>query len=97
MTDAQLHDLPSYKDSLAFSALEKLVLDYATAMTKTPVDVPDEIFAGLQRHLTDAQLVELTAAIAWENYRARFDHACGIEAQGFSEGAFCALPERQSA
>jgi alkylhydroperoxidase family enzyme len=97
VTEAQLHDLPAYRDSLAFSALEKLVLDYATAMTKTPVDVPDELFAGLQRQLTAAQLVELTAAIAWENYRARFDHACGIEAQGFSEGAFCVLPERQSA
>jgi hypothetical protein len=40
--------------------------------------------------------VELTATIAWENYRARFDHAFGIEAQGFSEGAFCAVPERHS-
>ncbi len=40
------------------------------------------------------QLVELTAAIAWENYRARFDHAFGIEAQGFSAGAYCPLPER---
>jgi hypothetical protein len=36
--------------------------------------------------------VELTATIAWENYRARFDHAFGIEGEGFSEGAFCALP-----
>jgi hypothetical protein len=39
--------------------------------------------------------VELTAAIAWENYRARFDHAWDIGAQGFSEGAFCVLPERR--
>ena len=45
----------------------------------------------------NAQLVELTATIAWENYRARFDHAFGIEAQGFSEGAFCAVRERPAA
>jgi hypothetical protein len=38
-------------------------------------------------------MVELTSAIAWENYRARFDHAFGIEAEGFSAGAFCPLPE----
>ena len=38
------------------------------------------------------QMVELTSAIAWENYRARFDHAFGIEAEGFSAGAFCPLP-----
>jgi hypothetical protein len=39
-------------------------------------------------------MVKLTSAIAWENYRARFDHAFGIEVGGFSAGAVCALPER---
>jgi hypothetical protein len=34
-------------------------------------------------------MVEFTAATAWENYRARFNHALGIEAEGFSEGAVC--------
>jgi alkylhydroperoxidase family enzyme len=89
-----LRDVPVYERSAEFSALEKLVIDYAVRMTNTPVEVPDELFAKLRQHFNDAQLVELTAAIAWENYRARFDHALGIEAQGFSEGAFCPLPER---
>lgn len=71
-----------------------MVLEYAMLMTATPVDVPDELFVELRRRFSEAQLVELTAAIAWENYRARFDHAFGIESQGFSEGAYCALPER---
>lgn len=70
------------------------MLDYSAAMTRTPVEVPDELFAALRRHFDEAQLVELTAAIAWENYRARFNHAFGIEAQGFSDGAYCPLPER---
>ena len=74
--------------------VEKLTLEYAEVMTQTPVEVKDALFAGLQRHFTNAQLVELTATIAWENYRARFDHAFGIESQGFSDGAYCALPER---
>jgi hypothetical protein len=39
--------------------------------------------------------VELTACIAWENYRARFDHAFGVESENFSEGSFCALPVRE--
>jgi len=47
---------------------------------------------GLRRHLDERQMVELTSAIAWENYRAPFYHAFGIEAEGFSEGAFCPLP-----
>ena len=94
MTEAQLRDLPAYWKSAAFSPLEKLVLDYAVAITATPVEVPDALFDRLRQHFAEAQLVELTAAIAWENYRARFDHAFGIEAQGFSEGAYCPLPER---
>ncbi len=93
ITEAQLRDLPGYKDSTAFSPLEKLVVEYAAEMTKTPVEVPDGLFAALREHFNDSQLVELTVAIAWENYRARFDHALGIEAQGFSEGVYCALPE----
>jgi hypothetical protein len=63
-------------------------------MTLTPVEVPDELFVALRRHFNEAQMVELTAAIAWENYRARFNHAFGVEAQGFSEDAYRPLPER---
>jgi len=70
------------------------VLDYSVEMTQTPVDVPDEVFYGLRRHFNEPQMIELTAMIAWENYRARFNHAFGIEAQGFSESAYCPLPER---
>ena len=63
-------------------------------MTHTPVEVPDELFQSLRAQFTEAQLVELTATIAWENYRARFNHAFGIESANFSEGAVCALPAR---
>lgn len=73
--------------------MEKLVLDYAVGMTVTPVDVPDELFARLREYFDERQMVELTAAIAWENYRAWFNHAFGLESQGFAEGAYCALPE----
>jgi len=96
VTEAQLRDLPVCEQSAAFSQLEKLVLKYAADMTKTPVEVPDALFAALRQHFNEAHLVELTASIAWENYRARFDHALGIESQGFSEGAICVLPERSS-
>ena len=72
-----------------FGELERLVLRYAVAMTRTPVDVSDELFSSLRGHLNERQLVELTSAIAWENFRARFDHAFGIEAEGFMDGASC--------
>ncbi len=62
-------------------------------MTVTPVAVTDEMVEELRKHLDPPALVELTAVIAWENLRARFNHAFGIEAHGFSEGAYCPLPE----
>jgi alkylhydroperoxidase family enzyme len=95
ITAGQIANLPSYRTDPDFSDLERLVLEYADAMTQTPVDVPDALFARLREQFTDAQLVELTSAIAWENYRARFDHAFGIEGENFSEGAVCAMPVRR--
>jgi AhpD family alkylhydroperoxidase len=92
VTKEQIADLPRYRDSDHFSADEKLVLDYATAMTQTPLAVDDDLFARLEQRFDDAQLVELTATIAWENYRARFNWALDMPPQGFSQGA-CAVPE----
>jgi alkylhydroperoxidase family enzyme len=92
ITEAELRAFGDYRESDLFSELDRLVIDYAAGMTSTPVDVPDELFAELRRHLDDAQLVELTNAIAWENWRARFNWALGIGSQDFSEGAYCVRP-----
>jgi alkylhydroperoxidase family enzyme len=86
--------LGEYATNSLFSETERLVLQYADAMTETPVEVSDALFAKLREKLTDAQLVELTSALAWENYRARFDHAFGVEAEGFTKGSYCAMPAR---
>ena len=77
-----------------FSDTEKLILEYADAMTQTPVEIPDALFSKMRERFTDGQLVELTATVAWENYRARFDHAFGLESEGFTDGSVCALPVR---
>jgi 4-carboxymuconolactone decarboxylase len=90
----QIANLNNYRADLNFSELERLVIEYADAMTRTPLEVSDALFARLRERFNEAQLVELTSAIAWENYRARFDHAFGIEGENFSEGAVCALPVR---
>jgi alkylhydroperoxidase family enzyme len=93
ITEAQLHDLACFEESAAFSASEKLVLRLTVALTKTPAAVSDELFAELRAGFSEPQLVELATAVAWENYRARFNRTFGILAEGFSEGAFCPLPE----
>jgi AhpD family alkylhydroperoxidase len=97
VTAEQLADLPRYRESDRFDETEKLVLDYATAVTATPSVVEDELFEALRARFDERQLVELTAAIGIENYRARFNWAFGIEPQGFVKGGACALPERPAA
>ena len=39
----------------------------------------------LRRHLSDAQLVELTAIVAVENLRSRINSALGLTGQGFTD------------
>jgi alkylhydroperoxidase family enzyme len=48
----------------------------------------------LAEELSPSALVELVTTIAFENHRARWNVAFGIEALGFAEGAVCPLPER---
>ncbi len=93
VTEAQLRDFHNYRTSPEYSAEERLVIEYAEELTKEPVEVPDGLFARLREHFDDAQIVELTAAIAIENFRARFNNALGVEPAGFSEGMFCPVPE----
>jgi alkylhydroperoxidase family enzyme len=94
VTEEQLRALPQHSTSELFSDDEKLVLDLAVGMTRTPVDVPDELLERLSARFDEAQLVELVNEIAVENYRARFDWAFGIGSQGFTEGAFCVRAEQ---
>ena len=92
LSDDQLLALPRYRDSDLFTELEKLVMDYAVAMTRTPAQVADALFAQLREYLDEGQLVELTHHIALENLRGRFNVAFGVGAAGFSEGMMCAVP-----
>lgn len=93
LSDNELLALPHYRDAECFSEVDKLVLDYAYGMSQAPVAVSDELFDQLKRHFDTAQLVELTFAIALENFRGRFNLALDIGAAGFSEGMVCAVPE----
>lgn len=94
VTERQLMELSDFEHSDAFNEVEKSVLRLATHLTLTPAEVPDVVFDALRPHLTPAQLVELTSAIAWENYRARFNRAFAVAAEGFTVGSVCAVPAR---
>jgi 4-carboxymuconolactone decarboxylase len=97
LSDEQLLALHRHRESGLFDELEMLALDYTVALTRTPVEVPDELFEALRSRLGDAGMVELTQLIALENYRSRFNVALEIGSAGFSEGMVCALPVGRSA
>lgn len=97
ITEAQLLALNDHRQSNAFSEIEKDVLDYAAALSRTPAHATDEQVERLRQHFGDEALVELTAMIAWENFRARFNRGFDVADQGFSQGEFCVLPEAHPA
>lgn len=89
-----MRDLATFESSPHFSTDETLVLQLAVALTQTPSSVDDALYESMSRRFREHELVELSAAIAWENYRARFNRAFNVAAENFSEGQFCPLPER---
>ncbi|HUK51833.1 MAG TPA: hypothetical protein VL099_00930 [Candidatus Binatia bacterium] len=93
ITEEELRDLAAFESSAQFSAEEKLVLRLAAELTRIPTIVSEELYASLRERFSEQELVELSAAIAWENYRARFNRTFAVKSEGFSEGAFCPLPE----
>jgi AhpD family alkylhydroperoxidase len=91
---ADVGELHEWRASRRFSERERLMFEYAEAMTRAPAVVPEELFRALEAAVGKAGMVELSAVIAWENYRARFNLAFDAEAQGYADGAFCRVPPR---
>jgi alkylhydroperoxidase family enzyme len=87
--DQKVADLGRWRDSSAFSDLERAALEYAERMTYTGQKVDDALFERVKQHFSEPQIVELTAVAALENFRSKFNPALGVESQGF-----CLLPDR---
>jgi alkylhydroperoxidase family enzyme len=86
---AKAREIPRWRESDAFTSLEREVLAYAEAMTETEPTVTDEMVSALRTQLGDAALVELTAVVAFANFTTRGNVALGIESDGFA--AACGL------
>jgi AhpD family alkylhydroperoxidase len=90
LDETKAREVPRWRESTAFTPLERKVMDYAEAMSQTPPAVTDEMSAVLLDELGAAALLELTARIGTMNMTARGNVALGIRSQEFS--ASCGLP-----
>jgi alkylhydroperoxidase family enzyme len=82
--------VPRWREADVFTPLERDAMEYAEAMSSTPITVTDELSARLLEALGEAGMIELTAYIAFSNFSTRNNVALGIESQGFSAG--CEVP-----
>ncbi|MBI1848157.1 MAG: carboxymuconolactone decarboxylase family protein [Candidatus Rokubacteria bacterium] len=82
-TEDKVRAVEAYATSPLYSPAERVALEYAEAMTITGRRVDDALFKRLREHFSEPEIVELTAAIALENFRSKFNVALGVEAQGF--------------
>ena len=85
--DEKVSAVADWRSSLVYSEMERLALELADRMTITGQRVDDEFFDRLKGHFSEIQCVELTVAVAFENFRSKLNPALGVEAQGF-----CLLP-----
>jgi alkylhydroperoxidase family enzyme len=89
LDEAKAREVPRWRQSDLFTPLERSVMEYAEAVSRTPPAVTDEMSAALLEELGAPALLELTARIGAMNLAARTNIALGIKAHGFS--AACGL------
>ena len=87
--EEKVREVPTWRESRRFSDAERVAFEYAEAMTITGQRVSDDLFARVRAFYDEAQIVELTAAVALENFRSKFNVPLGVESQGF-----CFLEDR---
>lgn len=88
-SEEKIAQVADFETSPLYAEAERAALAYAEAMTITGRKVTEELFARVRAAYSEGEIVELTAAVAVENFRSKFNVALGVEAQGF-----CVLPPR---
>ena len=81
VSDEKILALEDYATSPLYEEKERVALEYAERMTITGQDVDDALFSRLRGFFDEDALVELTAAIAWENASSKFNRALRVPSQ----------------
>ncbi len=82
VSDEKILALESYATSPLYGEGERVALEYADAITLSERDVDDELFARVRCSFDDDAVVELMAAIAWENSSSKFNRALRVPSRG---------------
>jgi alkylhydroperoxidase family enzyme len=90
LDEAKAREVPRWRESDVFTPVERRVMEYAAAMSQTPLTVTDELSAALLDDLGAPALVELTAKVGSMNLSARGNVALGIRSNEYAEA--CGLP-----
>jgi alkylhydroperoxidase family enzyme len=65
-------------DLSVFNDVERLLIELADAMTSTPSNISDDLYERLRAQFSEEQLMELSAQIAFENFRARLNRVFDV-------------------
>ena len=65
-------------DRSIFNETERLVIELADAMVTAPADISDDLYNRLREKFSEEQLMQLSAQIAFENYRARWNRVFDV-------------------
>lgn len=90
LDETKARDVPRWRESAAFTPVERRSMEYAEAMCQSPVAVTDELSAALLADLGPAGLLELTARVGFMNATARGNIALGVQSEEFADS--CGLP-----
>ena len=78
LTDEKLLAVVS-NDLSVFSEVELMVIELADAMSETPSNISDDLYRRLREKFSEEQLLQLSAQLAFENYRARLNRVFEVE------------------
>ena len=90
LDEEKIRHLHDWRASDAYDDDERLAIEFAEQMSATPVEIDAELTARARARFGPKGFVELTASIALEHQRSRFNKATGAMPQGWSR--VCALP-----
>jgi len=87
-TDERIEAVVDYRTSPLFSEAERAALDFTVAASSQPNAVTDAMFERMKQHWSDAQIVEIAAAVALNGFLNRWSStmAPALEAEPIAFG-----------